>query len=173
MAMNRNCAPLLQDSLAGGSKTVMFANVAPCERDAGESVCSLNFAARVRGVELGAVRKNVDAAADVRMLQAQVAAQQSQVRVLVCSCLPSWALLDAQLDVLECKICLCFACMLAASQSVTMRMEIQHAPIDQYPCHAKERQSCSLEEATLPERIHSACLHALKSYAASKIQSAA
>ncbi|KAK9801416.1 hypothetical protein WJX73_009180 [Symbiochloris irregularis] len=76
---NSKLTYMLQDSLAGGSKTVMFANVAPCERDAGESVCSLNFAARVRGVELGAVRKNIDAAADVRLLQAQVAAQQSQM----------------------------------------------------------------------------------------------
>ena len=57
----------------------MFVNVGPSEADVGESVCSLNFAARVRGVELGAVRRNIDAAADVRTLQAQVAAQQLQV----------------------------------------------------------------------------------------------
>ena len=69
----------MQDSLAGGSKTLMFVNVGPSEADVGESVCSLNFAARVRGVELGAVRRNIDAAADMRALQEQVAAQRSQV----------------------------------------------------------------------------------------------
>ena len=73
-------AVAMQDSLAGGSKTLMFVNVGPSEADAGESVCSLSFAARVRGVELGAVRRNIDAAADVRALQEQVAAQRSQVQ---------------------------------------------------------------------------------------------
>ena len=76
---NSKLTYVLQDSLAGGSKTVMFVNVSPVANDAGESVCSLNFAARVRGVELGAVRRNIDASADVRSLQAQVAGQQSQV----------------------------------------------------------------------------------------------
>lgn len=73
----------VQDSLAGGSKTLMFVNVAPGEADAGESVCSLNFAARVRGVELGAVRRNIDAAADVRALQEQVSTQRLQVSCML------------------------------------------------------------------------------------------
>lgn len=66
----------------------MFANVSPSQSDAGESMCSLNFAVRVRGVELGAVRRNIDAAADVRALQEQVAAQQKQVRPELCMPIP-------------------------------------------------------------------------------------
>lgn len=45
---------VLQDSMEGSAKVAMFVNVAPTAESAGESVCSLNFAARVRGVELGA-----------------------------------------------------------------------------------------------------------------------
>ncbi len=44
---------LLQDSLEKNSKTLMICQVAPCEEDAGESVCSLRFAERVGKVELG------------------------------------------------------------------------------------------------------------------------
>ena len=45
---------VLQDSMEGSAKVAMFVNVAPTAESAGESVCSLNFASRVRGVELGA-----------------------------------------------------------------------------------------------------------------------
>lgn len=31
----------------------MFVQISPNERDLGETICSLNFASRVRGVELG------------------------------------------------------------------------------------------------------------------------
>ncbi len=39
---------LLQDSLGGHAKTLMFINVSPTEFDAEETFCSLNFASRVR-----------------------------------------------------------------------------------------------------------------------------
>ena len=44
---------VLQDSLEGSAKVAMFVNVSPTVESSNESVCSLNFAARVRGVELG------------------------------------------------------------------------------------------------------------------------
>jgi len=51
---------LLQDSLQGDSKTVMFVQVSPVMTNAEESFCSLNFASRVRTVELGKASKHVE-----------------------------------------------------------------------------------------------------------------
>ncbi|XP_064399470.1 kinesin-like protein KIFC3 [Halichondria panicea] len=54
---NSKLTYLLQDSLCGDSKTLMMVQVSPVEKNAGESVCSLNFAQRVRVVELGQATK--------------------------------------------------------------------------------------------------------------------
>ena len=50
---NSKLTYLLQDSLGGDSKTLMIAQVAPVERNVGETLASLSFAQRVRNVELG------------------------------------------------------------------------------------------------------------------------
>ena len=50
---NSKLTHLLADSLGGSSKTFMFVNIAPSLDSAPESLCSLNFAMRVRKVELG------------------------------------------------------------------------------------------------------------------------
>ena len=48
-------------NLAGGdAKTLMFVQISPSDQDVGETLSSLNFATRVRGIELGPVRKQVD-----------------------------------------------------------------------------------------------------------------
>lgn len=44
---------LLADSLGGNSKTFMFVNISPSGSSAPETHCSLEFATRVRRVELG------------------------------------------------------------------------------------------------------------------------
>ena len=53
---------LLSDSLSSDSKTLMFVNLSPMASNADESICSLNFATRVRTVELGKATKHVAAA---------------------------------------------------------------------------------------------------------------
>ena len=44
----------------GDSKTLMFVQISPSEQDLGETLSSLNFATRVRGVELGPAKKQID-----------------------------------------------------------------------------------------------------------------
>lgn len=39
----------------------MFVQISPSAADLGETLCSLNFASRVRGVEHGPARKQADA----------------------------------------------------------------------------------------------------------------
>jgi kinesin family protein C2/C3 len=50
---------LLQDSLGGNSKVMMFVNISPATYNVNESICSLNFALRCRNVELGQAKKQV------------------------------------------------------------------------------------------------------------------
>eukprot|EP00742_Colponemidia_sp_Colp-10_P009129 GILJ01009930.1.p1 GENE.GILJ01009930.1~~GILJ01009930.1.p1 ORF type:complete len:806 (-),score=169.06 GILJ01009930.1:132-2549(-) len=50
---------LLSDSLSADSKTLMFLNIAPATENHDESTCSLNFATRVKSVELGQAIRNV------------------------------------------------------------------------------------------------------------------
>jgi kinesin family protein C2/C3 len=50
---------LLQDSLEGNSKVLMFVNVSPVAYNAGETLCSLNFASRCRATVIGKAKKNV------------------------------------------------------------------------------------------------------------------
>uniref|UniRef100_A0A2N9EE15 Kinesin-like protein n=1 Tax=Fagus sylvatica TaxID=28930 RepID=A0A2N9EE15_FAGSY len=47
--------------IAGGDcKTLMFVQISPNAADQGETLCSLNFASRVRGIESGPARKQAD-----------------------------------------------------------------------------------------------------------------
>ena len=45
---------LLQDSLSKDNKALMITQISPTENDVSETMCTLQFATRVRGVELGA-----------------------------------------------------------------------------------------------------------------------
>ncbi|KAL5556600.1 hypothetical protein UlMin_038836 [Ulmus minor] len=57
---NSKLTHLLQDSLGGDAKTLMFVQISPSDQDLGETLSSLNFATRVRGIELGPAKKQVD-----------------------------------------------------------------------------------------------------------------
>eukprot|EP00736_Rhodelphis_marinus_P008275 Rmarinus@m.14713 len=57
---NSKLTHVLQDSLGGNSKTIMFVQISPVAAHAGESTSSLLFGARVRTVEVGPAKQNVD-----------------------------------------------------------------------------------------------------------------
>ncbi|XP_022744735.1 kinesin-like protein KIN-14S isoform X2 [Durio zibethinus] len=57
---NSKLTHMLQSSLGGYCKTVMFVQISPSTADLGETLCSSNFASRVRGIESGPARKQVD-----------------------------------------------------------------------------------------------------------------
>ncbi|XP_055816757.1 kinesin-like protein KIN-14S isoform X1 [Solanum dulcamara] len=59
---NSKLTHMLQSSLGGDCKAVMFVQISPNNSDLGETLCSLNFASRVRGVEHGPARKQIDLA---------------------------------------------------------------------------------------------------------------
>ncbi|KAK9846394.1 hypothetical protein WJX81_002948 [Elliptochloris bilobata] len=71
---------VLADSLSGDSKTVMLVAASPAAADAAETACSLAFAARVRGVELGAARRHVEAGGEIDALRAELASLRAQVK---------------------------------------------------------------------------------------------
>ncbi|XP_073117546.1 kinesin-like protein KIN-14J isoform X2 [Elaeis guineensis] len=66
---NSKLTHLLQSSLGGDCKTLMFAQISPSSADLGETLCSLNFASRVRGVEHGPARKQSDPAESFKLKQ--------------------------------------------------------------------------------------------------------
>ncbi|KNA18004.1 hypothetical protein SOVF_074660 [Spinacia oleracea] len=57
---NSKLTHMLQSSLGGDCKTLMFVQISPSAADLGETLCSLNFASRVKGIEYGPARKQTD-----------------------------------------------------------------------------------------------------------------
>ncbi|KAK9070716.1 hypothetical protein SSX86_011118 [Deinandra increscens subsp. villosa] len=57
---NSKLTHILQSSLGGDCNTIMFVQISPSSEDLGETICSLNFASRVRGIEHGPAHKQVD-----------------------------------------------------------------------------------------------------------------
>ncbi|KAL8101030.1 kinesin-like protein KIN-14I [Apium graveolens] len=69
---NSKLTQLLQDSLGGQAKTLMFVHISPEPDAVGETISTLKFAERVATVELGAARVNKDTS-DVKELKEQIA----------------------------------------------------------------------------------------------------
>ncbi|KAI5074088.1 hypothetical protein GOP47_0010049 [Adiantum capillus-veneris] len=68
---NSKLTQLLQDSLGGQAKTLMFVHVSPDEDSHGETISTLKFAERVATVELGAAQSNKESG-EVKDLRDQV-----------------------------------------------------------------------------------------------------
>ncbi|WVZ98429.1 hypothetical protein U9M48_043875 [Paspalum notatum var. saurae] len=66
---NSKLTHLLQSSLGGDCKTLMFVQISPSSTEAAETLCSLNFASRVRAVEYGPARKQVDPIDNLKLKQ--------------------------------------------------------------------------------------------------------
>ncbi|KAH6762507.1 P-loop nucleoside triphosphate hydrolases superfamily protein with CH domain-containing protein [Perilla frutescens var. hirtella] len=71
---NSKLTQLLQDSLGGQAKTLMFVHISPEPDALGETISTLKFAERVSTIELGAAKSNKESAgADVKELKEQIA----------------------------------------------------------------------------------------------------
>ncbi|KAG6771258.1 hypothetical protein POTOM_022605 [Populus tomentosa] len=68
---NSKLTLLLQDSLGGHAKTLMFAHLSPEGDSFGETISTLKFAQRVSAIELGAVRANKESG-EIMQLKDQV-----------------------------------------------------------------------------------------------------
>ncbi|OIW09870.1 hypothetical protein TanjilG_24525 [Lupinus angustifolius] len=75
---NSKLTQLLQSSLGGQAKTLMFVQLNPDVASYSETISTLKFAERVSGVELGAARSNKEGK-DVRELMEQVASLKDTV----------------------------------------------------------------------------------------------
>ncbi|KAK6159853.1 hypothetical protein DH2020_003234 [Rehmannia glutinosa] len=69
---NSKLTQLLQDSLGGQAKTLMFVHISPEPDALAETISTLKFAERVSTVELGAARSNKEST-DVKELKEQIA----------------------------------------------------------------------------------------------------
>ncbi|XP_050399576.1 kinesin-like protein KIFC3 isoform X2 [Patella vulgata] len=57
---NSKLTYLLQDSLGGDSKTLMIVQASPAVQNVSETICTLNFAQRVRTVQLGSATRQLE-----------------------------------------------------------------------------------------------------------------
>jgi len=76
---NSKLTQLLQDSLAGQAKVLMFAHVSPEEESRGETLSTLQFAQRVSTVTLGQAAKNVQGGVELIRVKHELAQRAHDV----------------------------------------------------------------------------------------------
>ena len=69
---NSKLTHLLQPSLSGNAKVLMFVNTSPVQWNVSETMCSLQFASRCAAVKLGTAKKNSEGS-QVSKLRAKIA----------------------------------------------------------------------------------------------------
>uniref|UniRef100_A0A0A9BAR4 Kinesin-like protein n=1 Tax=Arundo donax TaxID=35708 RepID=A0A0A9BAR4_ARUDO len=79
---NSKLTRLLKDSLSGGSKALMFVQISPNADDVSETLISLEFASRVRGIELGHARKQIGGQEDCKNKDAQIKSMEKRIQSL-------------------------------------------------------------------------------------------
>lgn len=76
---NSKLTQLLQDSLAGQAKVLMFAHVSPEEESRGETLSTLQFAQRVSTVTLGQAAKNVQGGVELIRVKHELAQRTQEL----------------------------------------------------------------------------------------------
>ena len=69
---------LLQNSLSGNARTMMLITVCPSDLTAEETLFTLQFAARIRNIQLGKARKNTHSS--MKNLNDQVGSLKNELR---------------------------------------------------------------------------------------------
>jgi len=77
---NSKLTHLLQDSLSGNAKVMMFVHVSPEASSSGESLSTLKFAARVGEIALGPARRNGESGRVFEAKEAALAARRGEER---------------------------------------------------------------------------------------------
>ena len=68
----------------------MFVQISPSAADLGETLCSLNFASRVRGIECGPVRKQADLTEIFKYKQLVCENKKNFSKIILCSFKLGW-----------------------------------------------------------------------------------
>lgn len=76
------CVGSMRGGTGGHAKVVMLVHVSPSDKDASETMASLNFATKARGVELGPAKRQADTMALKGMVSASPALGCSEATCL-------------------------------------------------------------------------------------------
>eukprot|EP00897_Mesotaenium_endlicherianum_P005780 jgi/Mesen1/522/ME000104S10614 len=148
---NSKLTHILQDSLGGDSKTLMFVQISPSEADVSETLCSLAFASRVKGVELGPARKQTDSGELFRYKQLAEKVK-GEARVKEEAARRAEESLKAAEAKLKAKDHMCQALTDKAKEASRTLQELEHQLAVEQHAHLAERQARVAMEEKLKEQ---------------------